>query len=46
MDRCHVENTDLTRDISVYNGHLGGPVTLTPDAERFAVELSLPVLTN
>ena len=28
---------------SVYNGHLRGPVTLTPCAERLAVELSLPV---
>ena len=26
---------------SVYNGHLRGPVTLTPVAERLAVELSL-----
>ena len=30
---------------SVYNGHLRGPVTLTPIAERLAGELSLPVLT-
>ena len=30
----------------VYNGHLRGPVTLTPIAERLAVELSLPVLTT
>ena len=30
---------------SVYTGHLRGPVTLTPIAERLAVELSLPVLT-
>ena len=29
---------------SVYNGHFRGPVTLTPIAERLAVELSLPVL--
>ena len=29
---------------SVYNGHLRGPVTLTPVAEYLAVELSLPVL--
>ena len=29
---------------TVYNGHLRGPVTLTPVAERLAVELSLPVL--
>ena len=28
---------------TVYNGHLRGPVTLTPNAERLAVELSLPV---
>ena len=27
-------------------GHLQGPVTLTPTAERLAVELSLPVLTT
>ena len=30
---------------SVYNSRLRGPVTLTPIAERFAVELSLPVFT-
>ena len=29
---------------NVYNGHLRGPVTLAPIAERLAVELSLPVL--
>ena len=28
---------------SVYNGYLRGPVTLTPIAERLAVELSLPL---
>ena len=28
---------------SVYNGHLRGPVTLTPLAERLEVELSLSV---
>ena len=28
---------------TVYNGHLRGPVTLAPVAERLAVELSLPV---
>ena len=31
---------------SVYNGHLWGPVTLTPIAGRLAVELSLPVFTT
>ena len=31
---------------TVYNVHLRGPVTLTPNAERLAVELSLPVLTT
>ena len=31
---------------SVYNGYLRGPLTLTPIAERQAVELSLPVFTN
>ena len=29
---------------SLYNDHLRGPMTLTPIAENFAVELSLPVL--
>ena len=29
---------------SVFNGHLRGPVTLTPVAERLSVELSLPFL--
>ena len=29
-----------------YTGHLRGPMTLIPNAERLAVELSLPVLTN
>ena len=28
------------------DGHLRGPETLTPVAERFALELSLPVLTT
>ena len=32
--------------ISVYNGHLQEPVTLTPIAERLTVELSLPVNTT
>ena len=31
---------------SVYNGHFRGPVTLTPIAERLALELSLIVLTT
>ena len=31
---------------SVYNGHLRGAVTLTPNAERLPVELSLPVFTT
>ena len=31
---------------SVYNGHLRRPVTITPNAERLAVELTLPVLTT
>ena len=26
---------------TVYNGHLRGPLTVTPNAERLAVELSL-----
>ena len=35
----------LWHGASVYNGHLRRPVTLTPIAERLAVELSLPVFT-
>ena len=31
---------------TVYNGHLRGPVALTPVAERLAVVLSLPVATG
>ena len=31
---------------SVYNGHLGGPLTLIHIAERLSVELSLPVFTT
>ena len=31
---------------SVYNGHLQGPVTLTPISERLAVNLSLTVFTT
>ena len=31
---------------TVYNGHLREPVTLTPVAERLAVELSLPAFTT
>ena len=31
---------------SVYNGNIRGPVTVTPTAERLAVELLLPVFTT
>ena len=31
---------------TVYNGHLRGPLTLTPVAERLAVKLSLHVFTT
>ena len=36
----------VTRVIRLYNGHLRGSMTLTPNAERLAVELSLPLLTT
>ena len=36
----------LWHETSAYNGHLRGPVTLTPNAERFVVELSLTDLTT
>ena len=32
--------------VFVYDGHLRGPVTLTPNAERLALELSLPVFST
>ena len=31
---------------TLYSGHIRGPVTLTPVAERLAAELSLPVFTT
>ena len=36
----------LWHGVSIYNGHLRGPVTLTPIAERLAEELSLPVFAT
>ena len=36
----------LWNTTSVDNGHLRGPLTLTPVAERLAVELSLPFLAT
>ena len=36
----------LWHGASVYNGHIRGHVTLTPMAERLAVELSPPVFTT
>ena len=36
----------LWQGASVYSGHLRGPVTLSPIAERLAGELSLPVSTT
>ena len=36
----------LCHRASVYNVHLRGPVTITPIAERLAVELLLPVITT
>ena len=32
--------------MAVYDGHLRGPVTLSPIAERLVVKLSLPVFTT
>ena len=37
---------ELWHRASVYNGHLRGPLTLTPNAERLATVLSLLVLTS
>ena len=34
----------LRHGASIYDGHLRGPVPLTPIAERLLAELSLPVL--
>ena len=36
----------LWHGTSVYNGHLRGPVTLTPITERLAVDMTLPVFTT
>ena len=36
----------LWHEASVFNGHLRGPVTITPIAERLAVELSLQFFTT
>ena len=36
----------LWHGTSVFNGHLQGPMTLTPVAERLVVELSLPAFTT
>ena len=36
----------LWYEASVYNGHLRGPVTLTPNAECFVLELTIPVFTT
>ena len=36
----------LWYEAPVYNGHLPGPVTLTPVVECLAVDVSLPVLTT
>ena len=41
---CHTHC--LRHGPTVYNGHLRGPVTLTPNAKRLAMELSLPVFTT
>ena len=35
----------LRHEPTVYNAHLRGPVTLTPVADRLAMEMSLPVFT-
>ena len=36
----------LLHEASVSNGHLRGPLTLTPIAERLTVELKIPILTT
>ena len=36
----------LENETTVNNGHLWGPVTLTPIVEQLAVELSLPILAT
>ena len=43
---CAVHEGSVTPGIRLYDDHLRGPVTLTPNAERLAVELSLPVFTT
>ena len=41
-----ISHVTLSCSQYLYNGHLRGPVTLTPIAERLEVELSLPVFTT
>ena len=36
----------LWHGASIYNGHLRRPMTLTPNAQRLGVELSLPAFTT
>ena len=36
----------ICQRIYVYNGHLQGPVTLTPVVQRSAVKLSIPILDS
>ena len=41
---CHT--FAVTRDISVYYGHILGPMIFIPVAERLEVDLPLPVFTT
>ena len=45
-DELRVLNNKNLYIQELYNGHLQGPVTLTPIAEHLAVELSLPIFTT
>ena len=43
---AYADATNMWLGAPVSNCHLRGPVTLTPIAERLAVELSLPIFTT
>ena len=47
IDQCEFYNVPPTATrVTLYNGHLRGSVTLSLNAERLTVELSLPVFTT
>lgn len=46
VSSVNLYNRLVRNSAQLHNGHLRGPMTLTPVAKRLAVDLSLPVLTT